>query len=341
MKFVINFLFALAAVTLFSTAVGQSIDVDPAIVGAVTVTATLFTPQVSGALFAGLNKEIWLPEIMEDFYADDSFLKESRDFTPFVENDKLNLAEAGGNPAVILNNNVYPVPSAERNDTPIAIELEYYDTENTIIRNAELAELSYDKRQSVTYGHKQALKMFFMQRAAFNWSASSNSANTPVLSASGGADENGFEKLTFEDILKLEEAFDEAEVPAEGRVLLLNTLHKRQLREQDLSLFKNIFNKGEGFGGFKFYTLSKKRMPVFNKTTGAKVAFGAAAAPATDTHCSIAWQKDEVCRADGTLDMFADLKNPEARGDIIGFQKRGIALNIRAKGIGAIYSPDA
>ena len=287
---------------------------------------------------AGLNKEIWLPEIKEDFYADDMFLSEARDMSAFVQNDKINLAEAGVNPNVLINNTTYPVPVAQRGDTPLSLELDTYDTENTLVRNSEQAELSYDKRTSILFGHRQALRMKFMEKAIHAYAPASDGEFTPVIAASGGDDSSGVKELTFEDILDLENRFDEAELPSEGRVLVLSTRHKSQLKKQDLKLYKAIFNVGADFGGFKIYSLARKRMPLFNRTNGSKVAFGAASS-ATDTIGSIAFHKDEVMRSQGTLDMFADLKNPKERGDILGFQMRGLALPIRGKGVGAIYSP--
>lgn len=43
-------------------------------------------------------------------------------------------------------------------------------------------------------------------------------------------------------------------------------------------------------------------------------------------------------KADGTIDMFARIDDPEERGTIVGFQKRFIAMPIRNKGIGAIIT---
>lgn len=285
---------------------------------------------------AGINKEIWLPEIMEGFYADDMFLSEARDFSAFVEYDKLNLAEAGINPRVFINNTTYPVPIAERGDTPISIELDYYDTENTVIRNADKIELAYDKRASVLFGHQMALKMLLMEKAIHAFAPASNSIYTPSISTTGET-VNGVKKISWEDILTLESEFDEAEIPSEGRILVLNTQHKKDLKAEDLKLYKEIFNKKEDFSGFKFHSLAKKRMPKFNKNTGAKIAFGAAAS-ANDTHVSVAFQKNEVFRADGSVDIFFTEKDNAARGDLFGLQKRALAGSIRGKGIGAIYS---
>jgi len=49
---------------------------------------------VANVTYAGLNKEIWLPDLMEGFSADDSFISELRDMSAFVTNDVINFAEA-------------------------------------------------------------------------------------------------------------------------------------------------------------------------------------------------------------------------------------------------------
>src|SRR5438034_11676694 len=46
-------------------------------------------------LYDGLATEIWLPDVMEDFYPDNSFLSEPEDMSQFVNKDVINLAEAG------------------------------------------------------------------------------------------------------------------------------------------------------------------------------------------------------------------------------------------------------
>jgi hypothetical protein len=290
---------------------------------------------------AGLSKEIWLPELMEGFYGDDSFLSEARDMSAFVENDTINLADAGVNPDVLINNTTFPIGITERADIPLALELDLYDTKNTLLRNAEKAELAYDKRSSVLYGHRQALKMKFMEKAIHAYAPDTDGEFTPILTTTGAANADGFKSLTFEDILTLEGAFDDAEIPSEGRILVLNSKHKSELRKADLKLYTSVFSSENTYGGFKIYPLSSKRMPVYNKTLGTKAVFGAVAAPTTDTICSVAFQKDEVMRAQGSVDMFERMKDPEARADVLGFQMRGLTSTIRGRGIAAIYAVTA
>lgn len=338
MKNLLSFLFAIMAVTVFSTGVSAATGINPYAVGAGSTVLSAFTPSVSGLAYAGLNKELWLPFIMEKFIPDDSWINELRDLSAFVDNDQLHIADAGVNPDVLVNNTDYPIVIKTRTDGSQTVEVDTLDTENTVVRNAEAIELSYNKRESVTRSHKAALLIKFLEMSAHAVAPSSNSADTPVLTTSGEVGNDGLKKLTFADLLALEAAFDEAEVPSEGRVLVLNAKHKSHLMAEDLKLYNQVFAKGNmSYAGFTIYVQASKRMPVYNNTNGTKVAFGEAPA-GTDAICSIAFHKEEAFRCKGTASMFARLDDPEARGDIIGFQQRVLSGPMRGKGIGAIYS---
>ena len=156
--------------------------------GGIAVVVSFLMPKgETGVAYAGLNKEIWLPDLLEDFYGDDMFLNEMRDMSAFVENNTINLAEAGSNPDVLINNVVYPIPYAGRTDSAIAISLDTFDTENSLIQNIEIAELAYDKRASILYGHKQSLRMTFLERAAHNVAPAVDSTFAPLITATGAS----------------------------------------------------------------------------------------------------------------------------------------------------------
>lgn len=305
--------------------------------GAGLIALSAFTPKIEGAAFAGLNKEIWLDEILEGFYADDMFLSEMRDMSAFVDNNTINLAEAGVDPNVLINNNSYPIAVNSRTDIPIALPLDTYDTENTRIRAIEKAELAYDKVKSVTEGHKNALRMTFMEKAAHTLVPSSNGTYTPIIKASGADNGKGEKRLKYSDVDALATAFNDAEIPAEGRILVLSSQHQSDLRIEDSDRLNRMMDKG-ALAGFKLYFLASKRLPRYNKTNGTKVAWGAAANPSTDVRASFAFHKDEVMRAKGSVNMFATLNSATDRSDVFGFQMRGLSMPIRGKGIAAIYS---
>lgn len=338
MKKIINFSFALLAICLIAVPASLALGVSP-IIGIGTATALSFIPSgESRVAYAGLNKEIWLPEILEGFYADWMFVTEMRDLSAFVENNTINLAEAGVNPAVFVNNTAYPIPFAQRADVPIALPLDTYDTENTLIRSIETAELSYDKRASVIYGHKQSLQMTFLQKAAFICAPSTNSTFTPLLATTGAANaETGLKRMSFKDVLKLKKRFDNAEIPADGRILVLSAQHQEDLEAEDVDRFNRVMDKGV-LCGFKLYFLADQRLPRYNKTTGVKYGY-ATANDGNQSYASIAFHKMECGRAQGDIDLFLREKDPELRGDMFGMQQRALTTSIRNKGIAAIYSP--
>lgn len=338
MKKITHIFFALLAVALFVLPVSAILQTPVLATAVIVGVVSYLAPSIPGVAFAGLNKEIWLPDLMEGFYGDDMWLSETRDMSAFVDNNTINLAEAGVNPDVLINNTSYPISVAQRSDAPLALPLDTYDTENTVIRSIETAELSYDKRASIIYGHKQSLRMTFMEYAAYRIAPSANTTYTPLLTATGADNGAGNKSLTWKDVRNLQKAFDNAEIPYEGRILILSQQHLTDLELEDLDRFNKVMDKGV-VCGFKLYRQADKRLPRYNKTNGTKVAWKSAAAPSTDVYASFAFHKDEVMRAQGTQDMFLKEKDPEERGDVLGFQMRGLSMPIRGKGIAAIYSP--
>lgn len=287
---------------------------------------------------ATLKKQIWTDQLMKNFYPDASFLAFSKNFTALVEYDKLHMAEVGVDPLVLINNTTYPINTTNRVDTPIEIELDLFETENTLVRSPDLVELSYDKLDSVVYGHKQALRTSTAMKAAHAYAPNSNTPFTPVIETSGEDNGEGFRRLTIKDILLLKRRFDDCDIPSDDRFIVLNPRHTEDLLLQDSNIFKDIFEMKEGkprkFAGFNFLEFSKT--PKYNAVTKEKIVFGALGE--NQTYCSFAFHKDEVMRADGTVKMYANKDDAEKRATIIGFDKRFIALPIRNKGIGSIIA---
>ena len=289
----------------------------------------------TGVLFAGIQKEIWTDILMEGFYPKGDFLSWSRDMSDLVEYDTLNLAEAGADPDLLIDNTVYPITAAPRTDVPKTIVLRTLDTNSTIVRNLEAMEVSYNKMDSVVRGHRNVLQKGSIQLAAHFWAPQANGTYTPVIGATGDL-YGGKRRLTFEDILKLRAQMVNLDVDINSLAIMLNPLHESDLLYEDMKLYKDVIAAGKIFG-LTYFTNSQT--PRFNAATGAKVAFQAVAAPTTDTISSFIWSKDEVMKADGSIDVFAKYKDPDQKGDVINFQKRFVALPFRNKIQGAIYSP--
>lgn len=271
---------------------------------------------------AGLNQEIWIADLQEQFLPETSFLSQARDMSMWVENDKINLAEAGILPNVLVNNTTFPVPINDRTDTPLSLELNMYDTENTRLRHADLIELAYDKRASVIRGHQEALRQKLAAHAAWSWTPGATDANNKVIDLTAGSGVN------FNDIIDLSLQFDNWDAPEGQRILVLNPTHQAQLQKADLTQYKAIWQKGQNeLYGFKVFKTTKT--PRFSNTLSKK-AFGTAPA-GNDVMSSFAYVSDEVMIAQGSVTMFDRLNDPEARADVLGFQMRALALPIRNK----------
>lgn len=281
---------------------------------------------LKGFAFAGLLKEIWIGKLMEKFYPDGSWLLEAEDMSMWVENNTINLADMGADPDVLVNNTTYPIEMVERTDGALALPLDYFDTKNTVVRNATAIQLAYNKLESVVRQHRNALFAKNIQKAAHAFGPSANGTFKPVLEVGTSI---------MDTFIEMEEKFDDLLVPAEDRICIINPTHKALLKKEDKNLYKDIFGtKGtKELYSFKVYVGTVN--PVYDGTTKAKKAFGAAAA-GTDLKSTLFFSKKEVMRAEGEYDMFSRLKDPEARGDIVGFQKRFLSMPIRDKYIGAI-----
>lgn len=336
-KFLIAVLTAMLFNALTSGLFASMLGVSHGAMFAIQMGLSLIPLNASGCLLDGLNQEIWIPEIIEKFYPADNFLSYAKSLDAWVDNNKLHLQEAGVDPKVYVDNEQYPIPIAVRTDVPHEIVLKRFDTENTVHVNAIEIEESAEKRASVIEGHRNSLRQKFARLAAFNWAPAKDTDFTPVEAASGAKNKLGYKSMTFEDILTMATRFDELEVPQEGRILILNPKHATDLQLEDLKLYKSIFNENKLFS---FTVVRSSLNPRYNGESGVKLPWNAPLS-ATDAPASLAYYKDAVGRARGTTDMYSRLDDPEYRGDIIGFNMRGIALPLTGKYIGAIYSPKA
>lgn len=290
-----------------------------------------------------LNTEVWIDQILEGFYPDDSFLQKAVDYSQFVENNRLHIPSAGIDPEVLINNTTYPIAVVGRADQDNEIPLDKFETENTLVRRPEAIEYSYDKLESVVGQHRATLRKCAASRAAHAYAPELDSVNTPLITTTGTA-ANGRKRLCFGDILTLKERFDDAEIPLSDRYIVLHPKHVSDLLLEDIKLFKDLTDIKDGepfrFAGFGFYSFSQ--MPVYRMDgSNLKKVPYSAAKEETDMFASIAFYAKEVMKADGDIYMYSTVDDPLERATIVGFDKRFVALPMRGKGIGAIVSENA
>ena len=279
---------------------------------------------------AGVFKEIFTAIILGLFYPNGAWLNELTNMDHMVDNNMINLSEVGADPDVVIDNNVWPLVPVQRTDHGIHIPLATFDTKPTHVTNVEEMETAYDKCESVATQHANKLQKQASTSAAFNIGPAVHTSTTPVLKTTGVDRGDGTKALTYKDITELSLAFDDGDLPQDGRILLLSPTHKADLKNENIKLYKIMMTDKE-IDGFKVYTFTGN--PKYS-TAGAKMPFGSA----TGQIASIAFVKSECMRAMGTIEGEPEKRWADYRGWLLGFQMRFVAIPFRAYGTAAIYS---
>lgn len=270
----------------------------------------------------GLQKEIWVGDIIEQPIPDSSFVMESTDMSEYVENNKLHLAEAGIEPGVhedYFAGNELELPVASIADIPSEVVLRTYSTDQTRHRKLQEIELSYNKRASIVKRHKNGLVKKIADRAAHAWSPVVDNAFNKIITL--GANDSVIDAL-----LDLEAFYMDLDL-TDNLNICLTTDHLKRIKKENKTLYKEMrANKGDTFFGFKIHHTS--RSPLYT-ATGAKKPF-ASAFVAGDKKASFGWCKDEVFRCFGDVEVFETLSHAGLQADIISFAERALTGNIRA-----------
>jgi hypothetical protein len=301
----------------------------------------------TGIAAAGLLTEVWLGDLLGKFWDNNDYLADGKNLDPFVDNDKINLQEIGASPNVQKNRSVYPVPMSQRADVPIALPLDDYSSDSTVIRDVETVALNYDKRKSVVQDHKDSLYGKIADDGIYNIAPTTNTAATPVIKTTGSVSSlTGLKTITDTDIAALALAWDKAKYPADGRVLLVHPDAFWDFVNTNPVLKEQASKNGSGgtaTGVWVYYLgfIIKARVTTayYNKTSLNKLAYGAVPG-AGDAQASIAYldKGRSFGRAMGTAEMYAKLKDPDQQGDVLNFRMRAMVLPFRQKCLGAIIA---
>lgn len=292
-----------------------------------------------------LNTEIWIRDIVEDFFPDNSFIARSVDHSGYVNNHTVHIPQAGSAPQVTKNRSEFPATVGTRTDSELTYGLDIYDVPPLRVQHLADVELSYDKRQSMLKQSKEALMNYVHMDILKKWiptgvrtvATSGDAAAAHVHSTATG----NRNKMSRADVEKVKMMMDSQDVPALGRSILLDAVMYNQLMnsltDAEVVSFlagadpvKGVMGK---FLGFEFLM----RSSVLESAAGGTLKSGAAAA--TDCAAGLAWQKDCVSRALGEVKAYEDNNNPSYYGDIFSFAVRAGGASIRSdkKGVILLY----
>lgn len=275
-------------------------------------------------------------EMLKKFRHDNTWLGALKSKQSWVNNDVIKIPKRGAAPTVLINNSIYPIVSAGRDDTHVVLSLNKYETTNTTVTAAELYALPYEKVSDVQEQHREELEDKTSQHALHSIAPGANTTATPVFECTG-AFVNARRTLVAKDISNLKRKWDKLLIPKEGRILVLCTDHVADLLDEDKTFTTQYHNATAGvlsknFYGFTIYESSYN--PTYT-AAGVKVAFGAVDGPLM---ASIAMHDKTCFKASGTVTRYARAaeNDPENRRHTIGFELYFVGIAIRDEGVAAI-----
>lgn len=326
---------------IFGATLATAAGVAP-VLGAVALNAVGCVHMLpAGSLLSGVYTEVWTGQIIEKLREDEkgTFLDGIEDFSAFAENDVVHLVAEGADPDVLINNTEYPIPGQNLNDTDVPISLDKFQTKKTPVTDDELYAISYDKMASVKRRHGKSITNQKLAKAIYNIAPNSHTASTPIVETSGEVD-NGRQRITRADIIKLKQYFDDMNVPEEGRRLVLCSDHVNDLLLLDQA-FKDQYHNyktGKISDMYSFEIYERNAMPVYS-TDGTKKSFGAIAGPG-EFRASVAFSTSRVWKATGGTKMYyrEAATDPDYQQNSINFRHYFKAARFKNEAVGAIMS---
>jgi hypothetical protein len=344
LKFIATMLFSLVLSVLFGSAVAQGLGTDPVntigtFVGISAVTSFVQMPQ--GVISALAQKTLIDSELIKAFRHEHTYLASIPSKDSYVHNDVIDLIKIGVDPDVLVNTTTYPIPSAQRTDTSIPVALNRFDTENTIVTDAEIYSLTYDKQSTVRESHISTLLETTAIHGLHNLGAQEDTSGTPVLETTGADDGTGRKRLKSTDLIRLRKALKDAGFPVIGWSLVLCGEHVEDLLIEDVTLRRAYQDHVGGMIAKNYYgfALYEDTYTVNYTAAGAKKAWGAAAATG-DRAGSIAYLNKRVFKAKGSMNYYLGeaKRDPKMRQTEFGVRQYHIVLPYEQNALAAILS---
>jgi len=238
-------------------------------------------------------------------------------------------------PDVLLNNTTYPIDVQAHSDGTKTVNLDKYQTKATKITEDQAMGASYDKIDVTGKRHVKAINTVKYKKAIHALAPASNTATTPVV----GVAATLTAEQVYNAIVVLKGKFDDAEVPEDGRRLVLCTDHANALLTSEKYAAALYADKQSGkvsgmLAGFKIYSYVGN--PYYT-TAGVKGAWGATPG-GTDKRASIAFYEDNVGKKTGILKQYYDAPNTTNQAHQVNYRHYFITLPIKQEAIGAIYT---
>ena len=256
--------------------------------------------------------QIFLADVVQNLFADNSFLANSRNASAFANNKTVNWNQAGAKPGVIINRDTTGLTPAKRVDILRNFELDEYQTQPTIIDWTEEYVTNYSKRSSVLEDHISEVSERLAQRILFNWSvgASAIIRTTGAVKAGEATGATGNRlAIAYADIVNARKVLNKQNIPQDNRAMLISAnteadiLKLDEFKSRDKYGAMTMMDGAIGIiAGFSVFVRSSTT--IFNNAATpvaqnplADDTFTIRATAVTDNESTLFWSMNNVVRA--------------------------------------------
>lgn len=252
---------------------------------------------------------IWVKDLAENLYPDNSFFMQSRDDSMFLEGDTLKLPQAPSVPGVEVDREVLPASIDRKRGTSKSYEIHEFTSNPEVLTLTDAIELSYDARASILFNHYNTLQTKIADFLGQAWGPTLGTNLVRTTGSSRAALETGQsgnrKAVKLDDIVELARLRDRQDFGSNGWGLyvpanLMADIRKMaEFNRADQIGAQNLLKGAIGeIMGFSIFTRSYFAA-YDNTSTPVKKAFGAAIG-ANDNLAMLAWHPMAVRRALGT-----------------------------------------
>ena len=301
-----------------------------------------------------LPKELWLGTIQEQLFKNDEFLNTiGLDHSAYVTNRTVHIPQAGSNPTISKNLNVFPAPIGIRTDADLTYNIDLFYSQPIRIGIDETQYLSYDKRASVLSSHLKKMRNVIGNNTLYTWAASSaaNIVRTSgsLVSTALAPSATGTRKaLTLADFYSASAILDSQDLnPADARYAVIpSSLYWQLLTDTNITKALEWGSNPVAPSGkvpmIAGITLLRRSSGVVYDNTGTPVIKtvndeGVPTSPTTTDNLAVQiFSESYVTKAVGAIDVYTLENDPSYYGSILSVTVAQGAAKMRTNAEGIV-----
>lgn len=290
----------------------------------------------------GIDMELWLPQVVPTLFKSNEFLLESTDHSSYVNALTVHIPQEAAALDWTKNRAKGGAPTNTnlRVDTVLDYNIDEYTSVPMLITDAEMKQLSYDKRGSVLLQLMKKGKETIADNILYLWGATGTGGN--ILRTTGIRNNDPSEGVQVTDLIpsgasgqrkffglwdlrRASLKLDNMKVPNDGnRVCILSANQYQQLMDDCVATkYRDGLQNGAVMKtgqvnyilGFRIY-MRAEVLVYNNAATPVRKTVGAASA-ATDNDAALCFHPDFVCLAIGDYKLYYNADQATHYGDVM------------------------